>query len=169
VSRNVGKKREHVLRSDPAATRWFLAFAGMIYGEEATPDDVLALLGTEPPEWLQEDEFVTRGQRLLSEVPTKAVARERITGYVAEAIQELEGQWDYGNEIADRDIGLDTIVACLDATPAGISLANAIDKSDRSCLAAIRRLQAGRTPNRPGPNRASVSRLALCGGDGREV
>jgi len=149
-----GTKREEVLRSHPAATRWFLAHAGMMYGEEATLDNVLALLGTEPPEWMQEAEFVNRVQRLLSAVPAKAVARELITGYVAEAIQELEGQWDYVNEIADRDIGLDAIVACLDATPAGISLANAIDKSDKSCLAAIRRLQAGRKPpGRPGPKR----------------
>ena len=71
----IGKKREQVLRSDPAATRWFLALAGMMYGEEVTLDDVLALLGTEPPEWLQEAEFVIRAERLLGAVPTKAVAR----------------------------------------------------------------------------------------------
>ena len=150
----IGKNGEQVLRDDPAATRWCLAFAGMMYGEEATLEDILALLGTDPPEWMQEAEFVISGRkRLLSAVPTKAKARERITGYVAEVMQELGGQWDYVNEIADRDIGLDAIVASLDTTPAGISLANAIDKSDKSCLAAIRRLQAGRTPDRPGPKR----------------
>ena len=33
-------------------------------------------------------------------------------------------------------------MAGVDTTPAGISLTNAIDKADKSCLAAIRRLQA---------------------------
>ena len=149
----LGKNSEQVLRGDPVATRWFLGLTGLMYGEEATLDDVLAHLGTDPPEWMQEAEFVTRATRLRSAVPTKAVARERITGYVAEVMQELEGQWDYVNEVADRDIGLDAIVASLDATPAGMSLASAIDKSDKSCLAAIRRLQAGRTPDQPGPKR----------------
>jgi hypothetical protein len=149
----LGKKREHVLRSDPTATRWFLALAGMMYGAEATLDDVLALLGTEPPESVQEAECVNRAKRLLSAVPAKAVAKERLTGYVAEVMEELGGQWDYVNEIADRDIGLDTVVASLDVTPAGMSLASAIDKAEKSCLAAIRRLQAGRTPVRPGPKR----------------
>ena len=149
----LGKKREQVLRGDPVATRWFLGLAGLMYGEKATLDNVLALLGTDPPEWMYEAEFVTRATRLRSAVPATAVARERITGYVAEVMEELGGQWDYVNEIADRDIGLDAVVAALDVTPAGMSLANAIDKAEKSCLAAIRRLQAGRTPVRPGPKR----------------
>ena len=140
----LGKKREQVLRSDPTATRWFLGLAGMMYGAEATLDDVLALLGADPPEWMCEIEFVTRATRLRSAVPAPAVAKERITGYVAEVMEELGGQWDYVNEVADRDIGLDTVVASLDVTPAGMSLASAIDKAEKSCLAAIRRLQAGR-------------------------
>jgi hypothetical protein len=82
-----------------------------------------------------------------------AVAEERIKGYVAEVMEELGRQWDYVNEVADRDLGLDAIVAALDATPARISLANAIDKADKTCLAAIRRLQAGRAPGRPGSKR----------------
>jgi len=149
----IGKKQEQVLRGDPVATRWFLGLAGMMYGEKATVDNVLALLGTDAPEWMSEAEFVTRATRLRSAVPTEAVARERITGYVAEVMEELGGQWDYVNEVADRDIGLDSVVASLDVTPAGMSLASAIDKAEKSCLAAIRRLQAGRAPARPDPKR----------------
>ena len=151
----IGKTQEQVLRGDPAATRWFLGLAGMMYGREATLVNVLALLGTDPPEWMSEAEFVHPGQRLLCALPTKARAGELITGYVAEVMEELGRQWDYVNEVAERDIGLDAIVASLDTTPAGISLANAIDKADKSCLAAIRRLQAGRTPVRPSPKRGS--------------
>jgi hypothetical protein len=149
----LGTNRQQVLRGDPVATRWFLGLAGMMYGAEVTLDNILALLGTDPPEWVQEIEFVARGERLQREVPTKEVATEQIKGYVAEVMEELGRQWDYVNEIADRDIGLDAVVAALDVTPAGISLANAIDKADKTCLAAIRRLQAGRTPVRPGAKR----------------
>ena len=149
----LGKKQEQVLRGDPVTTRWFIGLAGLMYGEEATLDNVLELLGTDPPEWMSDAEFVTRATRLQREVPAPAVAKERITGYVAEVMEELGGQWDYVNEVADRDIGLDTIVATLDTTPAGMSLASAIDKAEKSCLAAIRRLQTGRAPVRPGPKR----------------
>jgi hypothetical protein len=57
----LGTNREQVLRGDPVATRWLLGFIGMMYGQEATLDQVLAHLGTDPPEWMQEAEFFCRG------------------------------------------------------------------------------------------------------------
>ncbi len=149
-----GKTYEQVLRSDRQATRWFLGLAGLMYGKEATVEDILALLGTDPPEWMQEAEFVTRATRLQRQLPTKAAARELLTGYVTKVMKRLKKELAYVKEVADRDLGLDATEAAADVTPAGISLANAIDKVDRSCMAAIRKLEAWqRTPARPGLGR----------------
>ena len=164
----LGKKHEHVLRNDPTATRWFLALAGMMYGEKTTVDDVLALLGTDPPEWMSEAEFVIRATRLRSRGADGGGGpgahhglRRRGHGGAG------GGQWDHVNEVADRDIGLDAVVAALDVTPAGMSLASAIDKAEKSCLAAIRRLQAGRAPGRPDPKRGPKKAESRRGGAAR--
>ena len=149
----IGKKQDHVLRSDRTATPWFLNLAGLMYGQEATVENIIALLGTDSPEWMQEAEFVIRGQRLRSAVPTQAAARDALTGYVSAIMEDLKGKLAYASEVAERDLELDAADACADATPAGTKLTNAIDKIDRSCLAAIRRLEARQRPARPGPKR----------------
>jgi len=147
----VGKTCEQVLRSDRIATPWFLNLAGSMYGQEATVEDILALLGTEPPEWLQEAEFVTRAQRLRSAVPAQAAAREALKGSVSAIMADLKGKLAYAKEVAERNLELDAAEAAADVTPKGNQLTNAIDKIDRSCLAAIRRLEARQRPQRPGP------------------
>jgi len=149
----IGKTREQVLRSDRTATPLFLNLAGLMYGQEATLENILALLGTEPPEWMQEAELVTRGERLLSAVPTQAAAREALKGNISAIMEDLKGKLAYAREAAERDLELDAAEACADATPEGTKLTNAIDKIDRSCLAAIRRLEARQRPARPGPKR----------------
>ena len=157
----VGKTREQVLRSDQTATSWFLNLAGLMYGQEATLEDILALLGTEPPEWMQEAEFVSGAERLRSAVPTEAVARETLKGQVSTIMADLKTELTTAREVAARDLELDAAVACADATPTGTKLTNAIDKVDRSCLAAIRRLEARQRPQRPGPEqdpRATATR-----------
>jgi len=149
----VAKKREHVLRSDRTATTWFLNLAGSMYGQEATLENILALLGTNPPEWMQEAEFVTRGERLLSKVPTQAAARVALKSSVSEIMKDLKAKLASAKEVAGRDLELDAAEAAADLTPKGTQLTNAIDKIDRSCLAAIRRLEARQRPPQPGPKR----------------
>jgi hypothetical protein len=122
-----------------------------MYGREATLEDVLALLGTEPPKWMDDAEFLIRAQRLQSAVPAQAAALEALKGSVSEITKDLRGKLAHAKEVADRDLKLDAAAACADATPAGTKLTNAIDKIDRSCLAAIRRLEARQRPQRPGP------------------
>jgi len=147
----IGKTCEHVLRSDRSATPWFLNLAGLMYGQEATLENILALLGTDPPEWMQEAEFVTRCERLFSRVPTRAAAREALKGQVSAIMKDLKTELAQARAVAARDLELDAAVACADATPEGTKLTNAIDKIDRSCLAAIRRLEARQRVQGPGP------------------
>ena len=149
----IGKTREDVLRSDRQATKWLLPLIGLMYGRETTLDDVQSLLGTKPPEWMQQAEFVNRARRLLKAVPTKAEAREQLEGYIAEMIDELDAQAEFINEVAERDLQLDAAVACMDATPEGTKLANQVDKLDRGCMAAIRRLESRQKPDRRAPKR----------------
>ena len=85
----IGKTREQVLRSDRTATPWFLNLAGLMYGKEATLENILALLGTEPPEWMDDAEFVIRAERLRSAVPTQAAAREALKGQVSAIMEDL--------------------------------------------------------------------------------
>ena len=86
-------------------------------------------------------------------MPTQAAAREALTGSVSEIMEDLKGKLAYAREVADRNLELDAAEACADATPVGIKLTNAIDKIDRSCMAAIWRLEARQRPLRPGPKR----------------
>jgi hypothetical protein len=67
-------------------------------------------------------------------------------------MKRLKKQLKHVKAVADRDLRLDAIEAAADATPAGTSLANAIDKSDRSCMAALKRLEARQKPGRRGPD-----------------
>ena len=136
------KTSEHVLRSDQTATTWFLNLAALMYGQKATLEDILALLGTDAPEWMDDAEFVTS---------RSTIAERGAGGGRGPGGPQGSGLRDHGGseteltkarEVAARDLELDTAVACADATPEGTKLTNAIDKVDRSCLAAIRRLEA---------------------------
>jgi hypothetical protein len=64
---------------------------------------------------------------------------------------ELKTKPARAREAAARDFELDAAAACADVTPAGTMLATAIDKLDRTCFSAIRRLKARQRPQRPGP------------------
>ncbi len=151
----VGKKREDVLRGDRLATRWLRAQISAMYGQEATLEDVVSLLGTRPPEWMQEAEFVTRARRLKGALVPKSEALELLKAYVAEVIEELKGHREYVEDVADRNLDLDVRQARVDLTPDGNRLTNYILGSDRGCLAALRRLEIRQKPDRPAPKRRS--------------
>ena len=149
----IGKTREDVLRSDRQATRFLLSMIGlMAHGRETTLDQVCGFLGTNPPEWMQEAEFVNRARRLMKPCRPGAEAREQLEGYVAEILEELQGQAQFVAEVTERPSDRHGR-GRHGATPAGTRLANQVDKIDRGCMSAIRRLESRQKPDRRGPKR----------------
>ncbi len=165
----IGKKREDVLRSDRQATyRPLLPLIGLMYGRETTLEDVQSLLGTKPPEWMQVAEFVNRAAAVAERRCRRQRRGPGATRRLASPrmIDELDARCGIHHRGGrSRDLQLDAVaVVGKDATFEGTKLANQVDKLDRGCMAATRRLESRQKPDRRAGNGAREESRDCCGG-----
>jgi hypothetical protein len=151
----IGKTRESVFRDDRQATILVRLQLGVMYGTEATPEEVAFFLGGVPPEWMSQTEFDIRVKRLSRSLLPKAEAQERFKAYVEEKINELAAHSEVVDDVADRKLASDASIARVAGSADEQVLWRYIQSNDRGCMAALRRLEIRQKPDGPGPKRGS--------------
>ena len=86
----VGRRIQDVLRDDTRVTPWVIAMLGAAYGDgRAVPAAIAADLGGKPA-GMDDEEFSTRIEELIADLPGQADARALLNEYLAEALGELD-------------------------------------------------------------------------------
>ena len=144
----LGKRPEQVLTGDPVATRWLRAQIGSKLGEEASLEDVADFLGGQPPEWMPQDEFWIRVKEMAGSLHTRQGSIILLKTYIQRVITDLKALHTTLVEAAERKLHAAAEGALVDTSPEGTRLSNYIDKVDRGCDAALRRLEIRQKPKR---------------------
>ena len=143
----------NALRDEPVATKILRIQMGVMLGPEAELVDVAGFLGERPPEWMDQDEFDIRVAQMRDSLKPKKESFLELRSYVAEAIAELQAHELKIREAAARRLEQEAGGAAVDSSPEGIRIMNYITNNEKGCDAALRRIELGRKPDRPGPKR----------------
>jgi len=144
----------HTLRDDPVATKVLRIQIGVMLGPDADPVDVASFLGEQPPEWMDQDEYDIRVTQMCDSLKPKKESFLELMDYVAEVIAELQAHELKIQEVAARRLEQEAGGAAVDSSPGGIRLMTYITNNEKGCDAALRRIELGRKPDRPGSKRA---------------
>jgi hypothetical protein len=146
-----GTVPENALRDDPVATKVLRIQIGIMLSPEADLADVASFLGEQPPEWMEQEEFDIRVTHMRASLKPRKESFLELMDYVAEAIAELQAHALKTQETAARRLEQQAGGAAVDSSPEGIRLMGYITSNEKGCDAALRRLELGRKPDRPGP------------------
>ena len=141
---------DRVFLDDAVATRWLRAQIGVMLGQEGTLEDVASFMGT-PPEGMFPDEVAIRVSHMAQSLLPREASFLLLKSYVSQAIDELTAHRDSLQKVADRRLQNAAVGALADSTPEGTRLANQIHGHERSCDAALRRLEVWQKGEHPGP------------------
>ncbi len=142
------------LRDEPVATKVLRLQIGVMLGPEADLADVASFLGGTPPEWMDQEEFDIRVNHLRDSLKPKKESFLELRGYVAEALAELQAHELKIEQAAARRLEQEVGGAAVDSSPEGIRIMNYITNNEKGFDMALRRIELGRRPDRPGPKRA---------------
>ena len=156
----LAKPTAGVLRNEPVATRWLRAQGGLMLGDQPTLEAVANYLGGHPPAGMSEAEFAVRVREFAESLLPREASSRALYEAIAETIAELRAHQVAIQEMAAWDLEDETGAAAVDATPAGISVANYIHANDRGIDAALRRLESRKKASHPGPTRGPKKPVA---------
>ena len=142
------------LRDHPVATKFLRAQIGIMLGPDAKLADVASFLGETPPEGMDQDEFDIRVTHMRDSLKPRKESFLELRSYVAEALAELQAHELKIQEAAARRLEQEAGGAAADSSPEGLRLMNYITNNEKGFDMALRRIELGRKPDRPGPKRA---------------
>src|SRR5262249_44242546 len=138
----LGKRIQDALRDNPLALRWVRAQIGAHLGQSANVNQVDAMLGGIPVQWMSRNEFDIRVKEMIHCPPPKDEAHALLVSYVAEEIGRLEELLETLEPLAERNRALEAQQARVDTTAEGCKLSSYILASYRGADTALRRLEA---------------------------
>jgi hypothetical protein len=143
-----------VLRDHPGATNLLRMQIGVMLGPDAELAAVASFLGETPPEGMDQDEYDIRVTHMRDSLKPRKESFLELKGYVADALAELQAHALKIQELAARRLEQAVGGAAADSSPEGIRLMNYITNNEKGFDAALRRIELGRKPDRPGSKRA---------------
>ncbi len=147
-----------VLRNHPVATKFLRAQIGvMLGGPDASLTDVASFLGETPPEGMDQDEFNVRVSWMRQSLKPRNESFLDLRRYVDEAIAELQAHAPQIQQAAARRLAHEAGGAAADSSPEGLRLMGYITSNEKGFDAALKCIEVGRRPHRPGPKRGPKS------------